>query len=68
MDVDDVAPTGSGMFPISSLYEPNYLHSRISFFFAGQPLGIDPALLLTADSGSTYGKSTPMIHEASLFF
>ena len=67
MEVDDAAPTGSGMFSISSLNEPNDLCSQFLFFSAGQPLVMDPALPLTSDSGSTHGKSRHVIHKASVF-
>ena len=68
MDVDDVGPSGSGTFPISSLYEANYLCSSFLLFSAGQPLVMGPAPLLTGNSGGTHGKSRPVIYKASCFF
>ena len=70
MDVDGVALTGSGMFPnpISSLYEADNLCSSFLFFSAGQPSVIDPTLLPTDNSGSTHGKSRPVISKAPCFF
>ena len=67
MDMDDVAPTGSSMFFISLLYEPDYLCSRFFFFSAGQPSVVDPAPLPRDESGSTHGKSRSVIYATSLF-
>ena len=50
MEVDDVAPTGSGTFSISLLNEPDDLCSRFLFFSAGQPSVMDPAPPSTSDS------------------
>jgi hypothetical protein len=65
MDVDDVAPSGSGTL-MRSLFKRSFLCIQSFFFYAGHASIIHPSPFSIDDSGS-YGKFTPVPYKPSFF-